>query len=218
MKLGLRIATIKRCRIERRDNGNEAIFILSFNGIDHQFGFYVEHASQRVQEAGVAALDRLRSICKIDNLESLQSFDGATTSIELLEGFEENPRFGAAMCHGRMPLKDRIRTAGYVYVISCIGYDAPLCKIGRAAKPDIRLSSLSTSSPFPLRLDAAIPTPNAAASELAAHTFFAKERTNREWFAINSQDAITFIEGASAEAFAWYGESSSTPFSRSDAA
>jgi hypothetical protein len=70
------------------------------------------------------------------------------------------------------------KPVGYTYVIECQGY----VKIGLAANPRLRLASLQTCNPFPLRLLAVFPAwSDMDADEARLHKEFARYRTRGEW-------------------------------------
>lgn len=95
--------------------------------------------------------------------------------------------------HSLSLLGDNSEVGRFVYVISAADVDPPLCKIGITNSPEKRLAQLSTGSPHTLHLELTRFSRNARAVERAAHSHFSECRRNGEWFAINSDSAISYI-------------------------
>jgi hypothetical protein len=71
---------------------------------------------------------------------------------------------------------------GYVYIIEAIG--SGHVKIGRSTSAVIRLDSLATASPFPLKLLRHIKTPDASGLERQLHQRYIRFKVHREWYAL----------------------------------
>jgi Meiotically up-regulated gene 113 len=80
---------------------------------------------------------------------------------------------------------------GYVYLIEAEG--SGRIKIGRSFSAMIRLDTLATASPFPLKLLRRIETENASGLERALHRRYAKYKVHREWFALPPEVLTTLL-------------------------
>jgi len=80
----------------------------------------------------------------------------------------------------------------HVYVIAS---DPGPVKIGIATDVESRFSALKTSSPFPMKLVAAITVPKGAAPriERLAHEYLAEHRMTGEWFNLDPDQAVDAV-------------------------
>lgn len=78
-----------------------------------------------------------------------------------------------------------------------IGDGSSVVKIGRAADPVARLSTLQTSSPRPLSLLRVFP--EAGSMERQVHVRFESLRVHREWFDFGDDDPVVAVSDAIAD-------------------
>lgn len=145
-------------------------------------------------DRGMAVLDGLCLACSMVRPDDTSEFIGKTMSlVEWRRIFEGTQPRTAARRHRK------VRTANgaakFVYVIAA-ETDPPICKIGIAANPESRLKTLSTASPHKLRIATALHFRNPILVESDAHAFFAPYRLNGEWFQVNHQAAVDYVEAA----------------------
>lgn len=176
--------------------------------VDFDFGpdttdLILKHDKPDVQAEGRAGFDFFVWGCDIPQPDDTSELLGCTISRSAWDvvkqySYRQNGMIGGSEPEPKVKRVLAPETADpidgrYVYVISCLDSEAPLCKIGIANSPEKRLRQLSTSSPHQLRIEAAMYSPEAAAVEAAAHLHFSSRRRNGEWFAMPSNLAIAFV-------------------------
>lgn len=75
---------------------------------------------------------------------------------------------------------------GYVYILNVT--DTDIYKIGYSKNANKRIDSIKTSSPLEIKLLKVYKCYNALQLEKELHNLFKSNRTNREWFKLNSND------------------------------
>jgi hypothetical protein len=147
--------------------------------------FFVQHPDADIQKAGRQVLHLLVASCGMSGVDDSSDFLNKEFNPKLLDRIDAI--LAAAQPHSAT-------TEGkYVYVISCVGSEPPLCKIGIANSPEKRVKQLATASPHGLRLEMARYFDNARQVEAAAHRRFGGRRQNGEWFAAHAKEAIQFL-------------------------
>lgn len=199
-------ATITASNVEKIGDYATRFWIeYSINGRTDKLDFAIEHKEWKTQALGQKALAALASGCEMVQTNDSSEFVGQTFHPALIAEIETILREGERPRAKRLPKahvpqaqiailhqKDD-KNAKFVYVISCIDSDEPLCKIGIASSPESRLRQLSTSSPHELRLEMTRWSDDARAVESAAHSRFSGDRRNGEWFSVTASQAISAI-------------------------
>jgi hypothetical protein len=72
--------------------------------------------------------------------------------------------------------------SNFLYIVSCVDYT----KIGITDNVTRRVSSLQTSNPYAVRLEASFKFDNAAVVERTLHERYSQFRVNREWFKLST--------------------------------
>lgn len=159
----------------------------------HRMEFFLEHPNGDVQARGqkaFATLSRAVGAQVGDPSELIEKEISLHAIVDMDAAIEGG---------GRLPRATQRGVGKYVYVISCLGTEKPLCKIGVADSPERRLHALSTSSPHELRLEMARYFDNARAVEAKAHHHFRNKRANGEWFFVSAADAALYLSTIEAQ-------------------
>lgn len=85
----------------------------------------------------------------------------------------------------------------YVYIISIGG---GIYKIGRSIKPSERIASISTASPFSIKLINSFFCNDSRITEQKLHKKYAKQNIRGEWFALNDSELV-FLKSITEETF-----------------
>lgn len=84
---------------------------------------------------------------------------------------------------------------GYVYLLRA---ENGICKIGRSAVPEARISAYATHSPIDIELICLIKTRDMHRLEAELHRKYAAKRGRGEWFALDASD-IEYIKSLAVE-------------------
>lgn len=187
------IATITASGETRDGFGTRFWCEYEVGGLPYSLDFYVEHRNQQIQAAGQSAIVKFLECCGVSDADTTDTFVGLEFSLNEAIEIDRNSRIKPATTTRVADLESRIRSAGYVYVLSCVGSPYSICKIGRAESPKARVAHIATASPFALKLDYSVKVHDAGALERSAHFRFHDNRMNGEWFAMQSQEAIDFL-------------------------
>lgn len=206
--------TIRNTEIIERSDGSYTLSI-SLVGKHGGLDMFLMHSDVDVQKIGHYAMDELCAACGIqapDDTSELHGkpfprsvwiniLDAAKRQREILAG-PTVQQHAKPLTVASAPIPEALGDCRYVYVITCVDSEVPLCKIGIASHPESRLKQLSTASPHRLRIEATAFSPRAADIEAAAHLHFAGLRKNGEWFGMPASHAIKFVHDKIAESAA----------------
>ena len=146
----------------------------------------VEHESFRAFEALVEAQQRLYPLPPPPSLPPPRATreDGVTSILLDLENLQRE--------------QDEPRSKGYVYLIGMA--DTAFYKIGMSLDPRIRLQTLQTGNPRPLRIVRTTTVGDMRGAESGLHRRFEAQRVldvdSREWFELKSQELVGEVEKA----------------------
>lgn len=189
------IETIIKARVQIDELG--ATLVVSTDSF-RSLRLHIEHKDYEKQQQGQEAFSRLCRSCAITQINDAEELIGKKIQWKWLPGEIETGKLPPACPVWASPppvtpAPIRRQDGKYIYVISCIDTDEPLCKIGIATSAESRMRSISTSSPHALRLEMARFTEAARSIETQAHAHFDSHRKNGEWFEMPAIEAITYI-------------------------
>lgn len=168
--------------------------VLSFEylvgDVPHRMAIDLEHPDLDAQARGQRAFSLLCRACGIVTIDDASELLEKEFSLRVIDDIDAI--IGRDKRQANKP--DSVAgKGGFVYVISGDLGDRKICKIGIAASPERRLSTLSTASPAALRLEATRFFENPRAVEASAHHYFRSKRANGEWFSIPVSDAVAYL-------------------------